>query len=445
MNLQLIWQKIQSELKLTISSAIYKTWFKELKLLEKNNQEITIECPSEYTKETLDQKGYTKILKDFCQNYFHENIQIHYEIKKVTPSKTERTPLFSETPQEISPKVNLLLNRKYLLSNYIIGSSNNLAVAAAKAVIENPGKTYNPFFIYGRVGLGKTHIICAIGNEIFIKDPHKKVFYLTSEKFTNELIIAIQKNTTEQFREKYRQADVLIIDDIQFFAGKEASQEEFFHTFNALYTDNKQIILSSDKAPREIDKLEERLVSRFEGGLTVDIQAPDYETRVAILIKKCEEKKIYLKKEVIEYIAENVYENVRKLEGILSQVLTYALFQKKEVEIIDVQKILGERLIKRSSQITPDSILNTTAEFYGIKIKDLKGRSRKSEIVNPRQIAMYLLKKQFDISLVQIGEYLGGRDHTTVMHAIDKIEKIIEIKEENKYQEILALKKIILN
>ena len=358
-----------------------------------------------------------------------------------------KTPLFNDTyePANFLYKGKPTINQKYFFSTFVIGPSNNLAAAAAKAITENPGRVYNPFFIYGGVGLGKTHLICSIGNEILKKDPQKKIFYLSSEKFTNELIIAIQKNQTNIFREKYRQADVLIIDDIQFFAGKEASQEEFFHTFNTLYSENKQIILTSDKPPREINKLEERLVSRFEGGLTVDVQPPDYETRMAILNAKCEEKNIHLAQPVIQYIAENVTENVRKLEGVLSQLTTIALFQRKEVTIEDAQKLFGKRMEKTQKRITPEVITTTVSEFYGITIKDIKGKSRKSNFVIPRQTLAYLLRKEVNMPLTQIGEYLGHRDHTTIMYAIEKTENEVKDINSNKYHEIISLKKMLFN
>lgn len=444
MNTQKLWQKVQEELRTTLSSSIYRTWFKNLSFKEKNETELILICPSPYAKETLEKNHYISILKNIAVHYFPGEYRIILEVKKIQKN-TLNGPLFNQqAPLIVNDQNIILINRNYLFETFVIGPSNNLAMAAAKAIVENLGKTYNPFFIYGGVGLGKTHLICAIGNEILRKDPRKKVFYLSSEKFTNELILAIQKNHTSDFREKYRQADVLIIDDIQFFAGKEASQEEFFHTFNTLYAENRQIILSSDKAPREINKLEERLVSRFEGGLTVDIQTPDYETRMAILNSKCEEKQVQLSQEVIQYLAENVTENIRKLEGVLSQVITYSIFQKKEVTLNDVQKILGKREKNVVKKLSPDLILNTVCEYYGVKIKEVKGKSRKAKFVLPRQIIMYFLKKQLNVPLIQIGDYIGNRDHTTVMHAVEKIENLVEEKDSNIYQEIMVFKKNLL-
>lgn len=448
MNTQKIWQNILSDLKITLSPAIYKTWFKNLKLKGIIGSTIFIYCPNPYTKETLEKDNYLQILEESCSRSFHKDLTVTLEVVKEVKARTEDSPFFNHPAGEGFPalgKNRFLVSQNYFFSTFIIGGSNNLAVAAAKAVVENPGFAYNPFFVYGGVGLGKTHLICAIGNEILRTKMGKKIFYLSSERFTNELIIAIQKNQTAFFREKYRQADVLIIDDIQFFAGKEASQEEFFHTFNALYGENKQIILSSDKAPREINKLEERLVSRFEGGLTVDIQPPDYETRVAILISKCEEKKMQLSPEIINYIAEKVTENVRKLEGILSQLKTISLFQAKEVDIEVVKKLLGKAAEKSNKRVSPEIILNSVSEFYGIKTKDIKGKSRKASFVTPRQILAYLLRKEVNMPLAQIGIYLGNRDHTTIMYAIEKTEEEIKNKDSQKYHELLSLKKFIFS
>ncbi|KKP69563.1 hypothetical protein A2X44_03450 [candidate division CPR3 bacterium GWF2_35_18] len=447
MNTQKIWQKILSDLKISISPAIYKTWFKDLRLKEIVNSNVYIYCPNHYTKEVLEKNNYLEILEDVCITSFEKDLHVLLEVKEEIKQTQVKTPFFNNTyePSNFLYKEKPLINQKYFFSTFVIGPSNNLAVAAAKAITENPGRVYNPFFIYGGVGLGKTHLICSIGNEILKNDPQKKIFYLSSEKFTNELIIAIQKNQTSVFREKYRQADVLIIDDIQFFAGKEASQEEFFHTFNTLYSENKQIILTSDKPPREINKLEERLVSRFEGGLTVDVQPPDYETRMAILNAKCEEKNIHLNQVVVQYIAENVTENVRKLEGVLSQLTTIALFQRKEVTIEDAQKLLGKRVEKNQKRITPEVITTTVSEFYGITIKDLKGKSRKANFVVPRQTLAYLLRKEVNMPLTQIGEYLGHRDHTTIMYSIEKTENEVKDINSNKYHEIISLKKILFN
>ena len=446
MNNQKLWTQILNDFQTHFSLAIYKTWFRELRFKEIQEHILIIACPNVYTKETLERKLYLPTVYDICKKYFPEVKEIVLEVKKGKELDSPTGPLFgNETKPEFETSEHRLLNQTYNFENFVIGQSNNLAVAAAQAIVENPGLAYNPFFIYGGVGLGKTHLICAIGNEILNKDPNKKVLYISSEKFTNELILSIQKNQTQVFRNKHRQADVLIIDDIQFIAGKEASQEEFFHTFNTLYSANKQIILTSDKPPREINKLEERLVSRFEGGLTVDIQPPDYETRVAILREKCLLKKIDLSPEVINYIAEVVTENIRKLEGILSQVMTYTMFNKKELTLDEVKRLLGNREVVKNRKLTPDLIINTVSEFYGIKEKDIKGKSRKAEFVRPRQTIMYLLKKELDIPLMQIGRFLGDRDHTTVIHAIDKTELAIKNQNSDIYTEVTTIKKLILS
>lgn len=317
------------------------------------------------------------------------------------------------------------LNPKYTFDTFVVGSNNNLAHAAALAVAESPGEIYNPLFIYGGVGLGKTHLMHAIAHFILKNTPDAKILYVTSETFTNELIDAIRnKNntTTTEFREKYRNNDVLLIDDIQFIIGKESTQEEFFHTFNTLYESKKQIIISSDKPPKEIETLEERLRSRFEWGLTVDIQSPDYETRMAILRKKEELEGYNIDNEVITYIATNIKSNIRELEGALTKVMAYSRLNKCEINLKMAEEALKD-IISPGAQreVTPELIIQIVAEHFGLTPQDIASQKRTKEIVYPRQIAMYLCRDMLATPLQTIGSFLGGRDHTTIIHGADKI------------------------
>lgn len=339
--------------------------------------------------------------------------------------------LIKKNSKEVSPEViqNANLNPKYTFDTFVVGANNNLAHAASLAVAESPGEIYNPLFIYGGVGLGKTHLMHSIAHFILKNNPNSKVLYVTSEKFTNELIDAIRnKNniTTTEFREKYRNNDVLLIDDIQFIIGKESTQEEFFHTFNALHECKKQIIISSDKPPKEIETLEERLRSRFEWGLTVDIQSPDYETRMAILRKKEEMEGYNIDNEVIKYIATNIKSNIRELEGALTKIVALSKLDKKEITIELAEEALKDLISPNvAREVTPDLILQIVSDHLGVQAIDILGQKRNKEIAGARQIVMYLCRNMTSTPLQQIGQFLGGRDHTTVIHGIEKISKDI--------------------
>jgi len=320
-----------------------------------------------------------------------------------------------------------MLNPRFTFDRFIIGSSNRLASAACMAVADNPAQAYNPLFLYGGVGLGKTHLLHAIGNAALERDPEINVLYVSSEKFTNDLINAIRRQQTEEFRIRYRNIDILLIDDIQFIAGKDATQEEFFHTFNTLHTAGKQIVLSSDRPPKAILTLEERLRSRFEWGLIVDIQMPDYETRTAIMRTKAEQMTVDVPADVIEFLAQRIQSNIRELEGSLNRVVAYAKLNGTSITIESAQAALSDLLdTSRKKRVTGDMILRAVCEFYGVDLRTLQGRGRSRNIVGPRQVAMYLLREETDASLVDIGALIGGRDHTTVMYGCDKIgEEII--------------------
>ena len=361
--------------------------------------------------------------------------------------ETDKSHLINR-PSEVSRQLiqDANLNPRYTFDTFVVGANNNLAHAASLAVAESPGEIYNPLFIYGGVGLGKTHLMHSIGHFILKNNPKAKVLYVTSEKFTNELIDAIRnKNniSTTEFREKYRNNDVLLIDDIQFIIGKESTQEEFFHTFNALYEAKKQIIISSDKPPKEIETLEERLRSRFEWGLTVDIQSPDYETRMAILRKKEEMEGYNIDNEVIKYIATNIKSNIRELEGAFNKVMASSKLEKKEVTLELAEQALKDIISPNEQKvITPDYIISVVAEHYHVTVAELCGNKRSSKIVMPRQIAMYLCREIIDTSLKTIGKNLGNRDHTTIMHGIEKIEKELATND-NLRNSIATLKKKI--
>lgn len=349
-------------------------------------------------------------------------------------SETDRKQLINkqnDVNQQLIQSANL--NPRYTFDTFVVGANNNLAHAASLAVAESPGEIYNPLFIYGGVGLGKTHLMHSIGHFILKNNPDAKILYVTSEKFTNELIDAIRnKNniSTTEFREKYRNNDVLLIDDIQFIIGKESTQEEFFHTFNSLYEAKKQIIISSDKPPKEIETLEERLRSRFEWGLTVDIQSPDYETRMAILRKKEELEGYNIDNEVIKYIAINIKSNIRELEGALTKIVALSKLNNREITIELAEEALKDLISpNETKEITAELIIQVVADHYGITPLDISSQKRNKEVVYPRQIVMYLCRNMMDIPLQTVGKYLGGRDHTTIIHGSEKISGELEKNE----------------
>jgi chromosomal replication initiator protein len=335
------------------------------------------------------------------------------------------------------------LNPRYTFANFIVGSANRLAHAASLSVAERPGHAYNPLFLYGGVGLGKTHLMHAIGNQVIAKFPRKRVVYATSEKFTNEFITSIQQGKIDEFRARYRRIDVLLIDDIQFIADKERTQEEFFHTFNAIHEDGKQIVLSSDRPPKAILTLEERLRSRFEWGLIADLTAPDLETRIAILRAKAEEGAVPITSDVIEFIARKVVSNIRELEGALNRIVAYASMGAMPISIELAQAVLSNVLYNpKKRQITPERIAKAVSDYYGVGLDALRGQKRDKAIVMPRQIAMFLMREETDVSLLRIGAELGGRDHSTVLHACDKISREAAGNDELR-REIAAVRELI--
>lgn len=418
MNFEELWNEVLEIVKEDTNQVSFNTWFKPLKIIAYKDDTIYLETADDFLKNTLKKRHYN-FLKNSFEFVLKKNTEIIFVVKG---ENLEKENTKKEEPQE-DVQNTLKLNPKYKFDNFIIGNSNRFAHAASLAVAEAPSTSYNPLFLYGGVGLGKTHLMHAIAHFILENNPEANIIYVTSEKFTNDLINSIKDGKNEEFRNTYRKADVLLVDDIQFIAGKESTQEEFFHTFNALYEANKQIIVSSDKLPSEIPTLEERLRSRFEMGLPADIQPPDFETRIAILRKKAESEKYEIPDEVITYIAQHIQSNIRKLEGALIRIYAYAsLTNKKEVSLELAQEAL-KHLISKNKKITLKDIKEIVANYYNISMEDLVSKKKNKNISYPRQVAMYIGRQLTDYSLPKLGDEFGGRDHSTVLHACNKIEE----------------------
>lgn len=410
-----------------ITEVSYNTWLKPLKVYDVKDHVITILINDERIGPpslNVIRNKYELLLKVSIEEIMNDP----YEIKFVLASQLDSIRKSNES--SISRKKNIVptfLNPRYTFDTFVVGGNNEFARAAALAVAENPGEIYNPLFIYGGVGLGKTHLMHSIAHFVLNQNPDTKVLYVTSEKFTNELIDAIQKKTTTQFREKYRSIDILLIDDIQFIIGKESTQEEFFHTFNTLHESKRQIIISSDRPPKEMLTLEDRLRSRFEHGLMADIQSPDYETRMAILKKKEELDGYSIDENVLKYIATNIKSNIRELEGALTKVVAYSRLKKKELNLELAEKALQDIISPNEKKIiTPELIVDIVAEHYNISPSDIYSKDRSRVISYPRQIVMYLCRRLTELSVTDIGKALGNRDHSTILHGCDKIMKDIE-------------------
>ncbi|MBI2633895.1 MAG: chromosomal replication initiator protein DnaA [Parcubacteria group bacterium] len=430
MTLEELWQAALSDIELNISRANFVTWFKNSQLLEKRSDgTATIACHNNFAKEWLENK-YQKFILRALRNLDQDIRSIEFIIQNQAIKAAKRRPeprlIVSLDTQLNLPDINVdretNLNPKYAFGNFIVGSANELAHAAAQSVAESPGLKYNPLFIYGGTGLGKTHLLQAVGNALRLHDPKKKIKYVTSERFTDDLVSAIRKQAVDEFKANFRHLDLLLIDDIQFFAGKEKTQEEFFHTFNALHERNKQIIFTSDRPPKAIPAIEERLRSRFEGGMIVDIGYPDVETRMAILKTKSQEAGFLLEDNVLEFIANKIQRNIRELEGALNRVIFHAKMRGRQPTIPEAEAILAEILQHYTKVITAKQVIKTVSEFYDISDNDLIKKSRKKDVVKPRQIAMYLLREELKTSYPAIGEKFGNRDHTTVIHACEKIK-----------------------
>ena len=423
-DLEELWLNSLDIIRTELTEVSFNTWLKTIEPIAINNNRIMLGAPNEFTKSILEARYLTLI-----QNAINQASNEEYEINFLIPGEelNESPSDTNEKPVDNTMVIKSKLNPKYIFDTFVIGNSNRFAHAASLAVAEAPAMAYNPLFIYGGVGLGKTHLMHAIGHYILTQNPKANVVYVSSEKFTNELINSIRDDKNVEFRNKYRNVDVLLIDDIQFIAGKERTQEEFFHTFNALHDANKQIIISSDRTPKEIPTLEDRLRSRFEWGLIADIQAPDFETRVAILRKKAQMENINVSNEIMEYIATKIKSNIRELEGALIRVVAYSSLTNKDVTIDLAEEALKDILSsERPKEINVAYIKEVVSTKLGIKMDDFDSKKRTRTIAYPRQIAMYLSRELTELSLPKIGEQFGGRDHTTVIHAYDKISKEIE-------------------
>lgn len=445
-----LWKAVLGEMELSLSKANFTTWFKNTSVTAQEGDLIVVNTPNGFIKEWLQNKFHKQILNS-VQKLVPEIREIKYLIGSANLGLTAKKDIsqlvaervFESKPTvdaDINPQTNL--NKKYSFDSFIVGSHNELAHAAALAVVNNPGKVYNPLFLYGGVGLGKTHLLQAIGNNVLEKTPQKKVLYIPAERLTAEIVESIRNKTAEELKSHYHKLDILIIDDIQFIAGKEKTQDIIFSTFNELHSKNKQIILSSDRPPKAIPALEERLRSRFEGGMIADVGLPDFETRLAILKLKCKQRESNLDDNILSYIATNIQKNIRELEGALNRIIAVSQVYNKDLDIKEVKRLLVTYLNSPYRKTTPQLILKSVSDFYNISLPDITKRSRKKEVVRPRQIAMYLLREETKSSFPEIGQRLGGRDHSTVIHAYEKIKSEEESDEITK-QEIVLIKERI--
>lgn len=431
-----------------VTTIAYDTWLKPLEITEMTDNHFVLKATSDYNADLIRSRYADLILNTFKYLTNKEwTLSIIYDDPQ-NKTKVENNVIVSNSQSENQEQdieiSNKTLNPKYTFENFVVGNNNRFAHAAAIAVGEKPGESYNPLFLYGGVGLGKTHLMQAIGNRILQNNRTAKILYVTSEKFTNQLINAIKDNKTEVFRNKYRTIDVLLIDDIQFIAGKERVQEEFFHTFNALYEDKKQIIISSDKPPRDIQFLEDRLKSRFDWGLLADISCPDYETRLAILRKKAQEEKISVDDSILANIANKIDSNIRELEGVFNKIIARASLTHSPITIELAENTINEFKAESEKVLSSDFVKEIVAKYFNIDKDDLASNKRSNEIAFPRQIAMYLCREVANMSYPKIGEDFGNRDHSTVMHACKKIEK--EVKDKNNTKLIVeSVKNIIIN
>ena len=428
-----LWLKSKEKLKTLLGEISYNTWIAPLSFKSFENNTLIIDTPDAFFKNWIE-TNYLSQINQVLAESSAEKITVSFHVNstllKTKVNKTFKT--ITESFRE-EPSDSFKLNPRFTFDNFIIGSSNRMAHAASLAVSQAPGKAYNPLFLYGGVGLGKTHSMQAIAHSILARNPGAKIKYTSSERFTNELIHAIQTRSTEKFRQKYRGIDVLLIDDIQFLAGKEASQEEFFHTFNVLYDCHKQIVLSSDRPPKEISRLEERLVSRFGWGLVVDIQAPDFETRVAILKKKIEKDPAKIEEDVLFFIAKNVSTNIRELEGALVRIMAYSMIENKPVSLPMAKEILKDMVKEIYLRITPEIIIETVSLYFNIPKEEFHRGKRNKNLVFPRQIAMFLIRSLTDLSLPEIGLFFGAKHHTTILYSNKKIEELLKTDEKTKY------------
>lgn len=426
MNTKQLWKNCLTEIESVMSKANFSTWFKNTSIVREENGIVFIGVPNEFVRDWLMNKYHKLITKTIADAY--ENMRaVEYIIAKTEPVKQELTPTPVETATKELPLKDLYinpddnLNPRYHFNSFIVGAFNELAYAASQAIIDSPGTKYNPFFIYGGTGLGKTHLIQAVGNTIKEKYPNKKVHYMTLEKFATDFINSLQSNKANSFKEKYRKYDLLIIDDIQFIGKMEKIQEELFHTFNTFHENNKQIIFSSDKHPNYIPELADRLKSRFAAGMIVDISEPEYESRLAILKVKLRELNIELDQELVEYVASSVQGNIRELEGSLNLIVMQYRLKNKPLNLVEVKNLLKNNMKPKKNMAIKD-VVKIVSEYYKLEESSIYEKTRKKEIVKARQVVMYLLREDFNVSYPLIGQKLGGKDHTTVIHSCLKIK-----------------------
>jgi len=458
MDAKQVWRAALGELQVSLSPANYETWLRDTLLVDVDEQRFRIAVPNGFAKDWLETR-YRSLISQTLARIVGYSVQVEFIVgapagpaestdgtvtTAAVPAATPATGHVRVEPTRVGGEGGAtFINPRYTFNNFIVGSANRLAHAASLSVAERPGHAYNPLFLYGGVGLGKTHLMHAIGNQVIARFPRKRVVYATSEKFTNEFITSIQQGKIDEFRARYRRIDLLLIDDIQFIADKERTQEEFFHTFNAIHEDGKQIVLSSDRPPKAILTLEERLRSRFEWGLIADLTAPDLETRIAILRAKAEEGGVAIGSDVIEFIARKVVSNIRELEGALNRIVAFANMGATNISIDLAQAVLSNVLYNpKKRQVTPERIARVVSDYYSVPMDALQGQKRDKAIVMPRQIAMFLMRAETDVSLLRIGAELGGRDHSTVLHACDKITREVAHNDELR-REIAAVRELI--
>ena len=438
MNATQAWQAAVGQLQMEMPKAAFDTWVRDTELITYEDGAFTIGVKNAYARDWLDDRLSSTIAK-LLTGIMNRTVAVRFTVWQNGETTAKQTAVeqtfISQKAQSLS------LNSRYSFSNFVVGPSNRLAHAASLAVAEKPALAYNPLFLYGGVGLGKTHLLHAIGNQC--AETNQAVLYVSSEEFTNDLITAIRSHTTQAFREKYRRTDVLLIDDIQFIAGKESTQEEFFHTFNKLHGQNKQIVMTSDRPPKAMVTLEERLRSRFEWGLTADIQPPDFETRMAILHSKAERAGFVIHDDIIANIAHKFQSNIRELEGALTRIVAYADLRGVPIDAELIDSALADLLPSRT-KIEPEQIINAVADIYGVPADKILGRERTKSVARSRQIAMYLIREETDCSLPQIGEVLGGRDHTTVMYGHEKISDLLE-RDDKTRRQVLEIKQKLYN
>jgi chromosomal replication initiator protein len=447
-----VWSAALGVLQLGLTKANFETWFKDTTVVSEEDDVFCIGVPNAFAREWLENK-YRPQVREALQHIVGRTVDVRFVTTASGPRPAglrAQIPAVQAAPAPAASPLErremplaAVLNPRYTFSTFVVGSNNRLAHAAALSVAERPGHSYNPLFIYGGSGLGKTHLMHAIGNAVMSRHPRKRVAYATSEKFTNEFINSIRGQKQEEFRDRYRRIDVLLIDDIQFIAGKEGTQDEFFHTFNAIHEEGKQIVLSSDRPPKAIASLEERLRSRFEWGLIADISPPDLETRIAILRAKAEAQNVAVPPPVIDFLAQRIVSNIRELEGALTRVVAYATLNAVPVTTELAQQMLQNILQSpRRQTLAPEKIVEIVARYYQVPVEQLRGKARDRQIVLPRQVAMFLMREETEAPLLRIGAALGGRDHSTVLHGCEKIEREMEASDDFR-REVSAIRELL--